>query len=196
MQGLFGILIFIIVIAVIIYIVKGIKIIHPGEAGIVERLGKAKMPVLEPGIHLVNPFLERIRLVIVKELTVDVPPQNIITKDNVLISADTVIFYRIIDPVKAVYAVNDLRRSIQHMAQITVRDIISEMTSEEAFCSRKEINDQLRGQLDRAVEPWGCIVDGFELKDIVVSRRFEMPDVTKDEEEMLKRAKDISNGNY
>ena len=170
MEGLVGILVFIFVICVIIYIIKGIKIINQGEVGIVERLGKAKMPILEPGLHLINPFLEKIRKVIIKELTMDVPPQNVITKDNVTISIDTVVFYKITDPVKAVYAINDLRRSIQYMAQTTVRNIVGKMELEEILSSRETINGQLREQLDIATDPWGCKVNNVEIKDIVPPR--------------------------
>ena len=165
-----AIIVLVIVVACILFVVKGIRIIKQGEVGIVERLGKAKMPILEPGFHLVNPFIDKVRTVVIKELTMDVPPQNVITKDNVTISIDTVVFYRITDPIKAVYAINDLRRSIQYMAQTTVRNIVGKMELEEILASRETINSQLREQLDVATDPWGCKVNNVEIKDIVPPR--------------------------
>ena len=158
-----------IIIAIIFCIVKGIKIIKEGEVGIVERLGKVK-GVIDPGMHIVNPLIDKVRTVIMKELTMDVPPQNVITKDNVTISIDTVVFYRITDPIKAVYAINDLRRSIQYMAQTTVRNIVGKMDLEGILASRDIINSQLRESLDIATDPWGCKVNNVEIKDIVPPR--------------------------
>ena len=159
----------IVIVAIILYIVKGLRIISQGEVGIVERLGKYKKTV-EPGLTRLNPFIEKVKTVVVKELTMDVPPQNVITKDNVTISIDTVVFYKITDPTKAVYAINDLRRSIQYMAQTTVRNIVGKMELEEILASRDVINSQLRESLDIATDPWGCKVNNVEIKDIVPPR--------------------------
>ena len=169
MEGAFVIIIILIAVAVIFFFIKGIKIIKEGEVGIVERLGKVNNTI-DPGFHVVNPLIDRVRTVIMKELTMDVPPQNVITKDNVTISIDTVVFYRITDPIKAVYAINDLRRSIQYMAQTTVRNIVGKMELEDILASRDIINSQLRESLDIATDPWGCKVNNVEIKDIVPPR--------------------------
>ena len=168
MEGLV-VLVVVIVIVLIILIIKGIRIVREGEVGIVERLGKYK-EIINPGFHIVNPITEKVRTVIMKELTMDVPPQNVITKDNVTISIDTVVFYRITDPQKAVYAINDLRRSIQYMAQTTVRNIVGKMDLEGILASRDVINSQLRESLDIATDPWGCKVNNVEIKDIIPPR--------------------------
>lgn len=156
-------------IALIIIIAKGVRIIKQGEIGIVEHLGKYSRTI-DAGLNFVNPLFDKVRTVIIKELTMDVPPQNVITKDNVTISIDTVVFYRITDPTKAVYAINDLRRSIQYMAQTTVRNIVGKMELEEILASRDTINSQLRESLDIATDPWGCKVNNVEIKDIVPPR--------------------------
>ena len=168
MEGI-GIIVAVVVILIILVIVKGLRIIKEGEVGIVERLGKYK-EIINPGMHVVNPITDKVRTVIMKELTMDVPPQNVITKDNVTISIDTVVFYRITDPQKAVYAINDLRRSIQYMAQTTVRNIVGKMDLEGILASRDIINSQLRESLDIATDPWGCKVNNVEIKDIVPPR--------------------------
>ena len=156
-------------IIIIFVIIKSIRIVKEGEVGIVESLGKYK-GIINPGMNFVNPITDKVRTVIMKELTMDVPPQNVITKDNVTISIDTVVFYRITDPQKAVYAINDLRRSIQYMAQTTVRNIVGKMDLEGILASRDIINSQLRESLDIATDPWGCKVNNVEIKDIVPPR--------------------------
>ena len=162
-------IIILIAFVVLFFFIKGIKVIRQGEIGIVERLGKF-YGTLDPGMHVVNPLIDKVRTVIMKELTMDVPPQNVITKDNVTVSIDTVVFYMITDPAKAVYAINDLRGSIRYMAQTTVRNIIGKMDLEEILSSRETINKQLREQLDIATDPWGCKVNNVEIKDIVPPR--------------------------
>jgi regulator of protease activity HflC (stomatin/prohibitin superfamily) len=165
-----GIIIGIVALAILaVILLKCVKVIKQGEVGIVERLGKYKKTI-DAGPHLILPFIENVKTVIVKELTMDVPPQNVITKDNVTISIDTVVFYIITDPTKAVYAINDLRRSIQYMAQTTVRNIVGKMELEEILASRDTINSQLRESLDIATDPWGCKVNNVEIKDIVPPR--------------------------
>ena len=163
-----GVIIVGVVIAFII-LIKGLRIVKEGEVGIVEHLGKYSRTI-GPGLNLINPFMDKVKTVVMKELTMDVPPQNVITKDNVTISIDTVVFYRITDPQKAIYAINDLRRSIQYMAQTTVRNIVGKMELEEILSSRETINGQLREQLDIATDPWGCKVNNVEIKDIVPPR--------------------------
>ena len=169
MGGVIVFIVLVIVVAVLFYIIRGIQIIREGEVGIIEHLGKVKCTI-DPGFHIINPIMEKCRRVIMKELTMDVPPQNVITKDNVTISIDTVVFYRITDPIKAVYAINDLRRSIQYMAQTTVRNIVGKMDLEAILASRDIINSQLRESLDIATDPWGCKVNNVEIKDIVPPR--------------------------
>ncbi len=169
MEGFAVTILLAIIIAIIFLVIKGIKIVKEGEIGIIERLGKVR-GTIDPGLHIVNPLTDRVRTVIMKELTMDVPPQNVITKDNVTISIDTVVFYRITDPIKAVYAINDLRRSIQYMAQTTVRNIVGKMDLEGILASRDIINSQLRESLDIATDPWGCKVNNVEIKDIVPPR--------------------------
>ena len=163
-----GVIIVGIVIAFII-LIKGLRIVKEGEVGIVEHLGKYSRTI-GPGLNLINPFMDKVKTVVMKELTMDVPPQNVITKDNVTISIDTVVFYRITDPQKAIYAINDLRRSIQYMAQTTVRNIVGKMDLEGILASRDIINSQLRESLDIATDPWGCKVNNVEIKDIVPPR--------------------------
>ena len=96
----------------------------------------------------------------------DVPPQGVITKDNVTITIDTVVFYQITDPAKAVYEIQSLKKGIEYLAITTIRDIIGKMDLDETFSSRDGINNQLRVVLDEATDRWGCKIDRVEIKDI------------------------------
>lgn len=157
----------IIAILAVIILIKCVKVVPEGYEWIVEDVGKKRDITLKPGMNFIPPFYSNIRAkVSMKEQTMDVPPQGVITKDNVTITIDTVVFYRITDPIKAVYAIEDLRRSISYIAQTTIRDIVGKMNLDDTFSSRDRINEQLRESLDLATDPWGCKVNRVEIKDI------------------------------
>ena len=109
--------------------------------------------------------MDTVRSVVsLKQQTMDVPPQGVITKDNVTITIDTVVFYKITDPAKAVYEIQSLKKGIEYLAITTIRDIVGKMDLDQTFSSRDAINDQLRVILDEATDQWGCKVD--RVKDI------------------------------
>ena len=156
-----------IVLAIILVIAfKSIKIVKQAEVYVIERLGKF-YKVADAGLTIIIPFFDRVRSVVsLKQQTMDVPPQGVITKDNVTITIDTVVFYQITDPAKAVYEIQSLKKGIEYLAITTIRDIIGKMSLDETFSSRDEINNQLRIVLDEATDRWGCKVDRVEIKDI------------------------------
>ena len=159
---------FLIILLVIILIIafKSIKIVKQAEVYVIERLGKF-YKVADAGLTIIIPFFDRVRSVVsLKQQTMDVPPQGVITKDNVTITIDTVVFYQITDPAKAVYEIQSLKKGIEYLAITTIRDIIGKMTLDETFSSRDGINNQLRIVLDEATDRWGCKVDRVEIKDI------------------------------
>lgn len=159
---------FLIVLLVIILIIAftSIKIVKQAEVYIIERLGKFHK-VADAGLTLIIPFVDKVRSVVsLKQQTMDVPPQGVITKDNVTITIDTVVFYQITDPAKAVYEIQSLKKGIEYLGITTIRDIIGKMDLDETFSSRDAINDKLRVVLDEATDKWGCKVDRVEIKDI------------------------------
>lgn len=159
---------FLLVLLVIILIIafKSIKIVKQAEVYVIERLGKF-YKVADAGLTIIIPFFDRVRSVVsLKQQTMDVPPQGVITKDNVTITIDTVVFYQITDPAKAVYEIQSLKKGIEYLAITTIRDIIGKMDLDETFSSRDSINNQLRVVLDEATDRWGCKVDRVEIKDI------------------------------
>jgi regulator of protease activity HflC (stomatin/prohibitin superfamily) len=159
---------FLIVLLVIILIiaVKSIKVVRQSEVYIIERLGKFHK-VADAGLTIIIPFVDRVRSVVsLKQQTMDVPPQNVITKDNVTITIDTVVFYKVTDPAKAVYEIQSLKKGIEYLAITTIRDIVGKMDLDLTFSSRDMINEQLRAILDEATDSWGCKIDRVEIKDI------------------------------
>ena len=156
------------VLLVIILIIafSAIKIVKQAEVYIIERLGKF-YKVADAGLTIIIPFFDHVRSVVsLKQQTMDIPPQDVITKDNVTITIDTVVFYQITDPAKAVYEIQSLKKGIEYLAITTIRDIIGKMNLDETFSSREGINNQLRVVLDDATDRWGCKVERVEIKDI------------------------------
>ena len=159
---------FLLVLLVIILIIafKSIKIVKQAEVYIIERLGRFHK-VADAGLTIIVPFIDKVRSVVsLKQQTMDIPPQGVITKDNVTITIDTVVFYKITDPAKAVYEIQSLRKGIEYLAITTIRDIVGKMDLDQTFSSRDMINDRLRVILDEATDAWGCKIDRVEIKDI------------------------------
>ena len=153
-------------IIIVILALKTIKVVRQSEVYIIERLGKFHK-VAEAGLTIIVPFIDTVRSVVsLKQQTMDIPPQGVITSDNVTITIDTVVFYQITDPAKAVYEIQSLKKGIEYLAITTIRDIIGKMDLDETFSSRDGINNQLRVVLDEATDRWGCKIDRVEIKDI------------------------------
>ncbi len=162
-----GIIIGIIIVAIIVFLLfKSIKVVKQSEVYIIERLGKFHK-VADAGLTIIIPFIDHIRSIVsLKQQTLDIQPQEVITKDNVTITIDTVVFYKIIDPAKAVYEIQSLKKGIEYLAITTIRDIVGKMLLDETFSSRDMINDRLKSSLDDSTYQWGCRIDRVEIKDI------------------------------
>lgn len=161
-------MLFLLILLIIVFIIAAmsIKIVKQAEVYVIERLGKF-YKVADAGLTIIVPFFDHVRSVVsLKQQTMDVPPQGVITKDNVTITIDTVVFYQITDPAKAVYEIQSLKKGIEYLAITTIRDIIGKMNLDETFSSRDGINNQLRIVLDEATDRWGCKIDRVEIKDI------------------------------
>ena len=151
---------------VLIIAMFSVKVVRQAHVYIIERFGKF-YKVADAGLNVILPFVDNVRSVVsLKQQTMDVEPQNVITKDNVTITIDTVVFYQISDPVKAVYEIENLREGIKYLAITTIRDIVGKMDLDSTFSSRDVINTQLRQILDEATDKWGCKIDRVEIKDI------------------------------
>ena len=161
------IVVLVLIAVVLIVLAQSVRIVPQARAGIVERLGRYSR-TLDPGLHFVFPFVDRLRrpLVDLREQVVTFPPQPVITQDNVTISIDTVFYFTITDPFRATYEVANLLLAVEQLTVTTLRNVIGSLSLEEALTSRDKINSDLRIVLDEATERWGIRVNRIELKSI------------------------------
>jgi regulator of protease activity HflC (stomatin/prohibitin superfamily) len=155
----------IVVLFVFIYAAAGIRIVRPYQRGIVEQLGKYKETV-DPGLRIIIPIVQTMRLVDMREQVVDIPPQEVITKDNVVVSVDAVIYYEPTDPQRLVYNVANFMLAVSKLAQTNLRNLVGDMQLDEALTSRDAINLALRQILDDATDKWGVRVGRVEIQRI------------------------------
>ena len=158
--------IFILVLVVLIIIgLKAVKILRPYEKGVIERLGKYSRTA-ESGVVILIPFIEKMVKVDLREQVVDVPPQEVITKDNTVVVVDCVIFYEVVDAFNATYNVVNFYQAITKLAQTNLRNIIGDLELDETLTSREMINAELREVLDVATDKWGSKVVRVEIQKI------------------------------
>ena len=156
-----------IVLVVIILIVKNIHVVQQSRAYVIERLG-AFQAIWGVGLHFMIPFLDRIaRRVSLKEQVLDYPPQPVITKDNVTMQIDTVVYFQITDPKLYAYGVEQPMAAMETLTATTLRNIIGDLELDETLTSRDIINTKMRAILDEATDPWGIKVNRVELKNIL-----------------------------
>lgn len=161
-------MLFLIIIAIIliVFVAMSVKIVRQSEVYIIERLGKFHK-IADAGLTIIIPFIDHVRSIVsLKQQTLDVAPQEVITKDNVTITINTVVFYRIMDPAKAVYEIQSLKKGIEYLSVTSIRDLVGKMDLDSTFSSRDTINDKLRSMLDEATNIWGCSIDRVEVQDI------------------------------
>lgn len=152
-------------IVLIVIVTTGTKIIRPYQKGLVERLGKYQRTA-DSGLTIILPFLEKIIKVDMREQVVDVPPQAVITKDNVAVEVDAVVYYEITDPVKVQYNISNFYLAATKLAQTNLRNLIGDLALDESLTSREKINTALRQVLDDATDKWGARVTRVELQRI------------------------------
>lgn len=161
----FGTVLVILGLFLLLMLVLSVKIVRPYEKALVERLGKFNR-ILEPGIHFVIPFMEHVRKIDLREHVIDVPPQEVICKDNVVVTVDAVVYYQIMDPVKVTYNVSNFLMAIVKLAQTNLRAIIGEMELDETLSGRDIINAKLREELDKITDRWGVKITRVEIQRI------------------------------
>ena len=160
----------IVIIILVVIVASGIKIIPQSKAYVIERLG-AYHRTLQTGLNYVIPFIERIsNKVNLKEIVKDFPPQPVITKDNVTMQIDTVVYFQITDPKLYSYGVENPVNAIENLTATTLRNIIGELELDETLTSRDVINTKMRSILDEATDPWGVKVNRVEVKNILPPR--------------------------
>jgi regulator of protease activity HflC (stomatin/prohibitin superfamily) len=163
-EFLIGIAVLLGLIALVI-IATGVRIVQPYQKGVVERLGKFKETV-DPGLRIIIPFADRLRAVDMREQVIDVPPQEVITQDNVTAAVDAVVYFEPTDPQRLLYNISNFQLAVTKLAQTNLRNVIGEMTLDEAFTSRERVNGALRQILDDATDKWGVRVVRVEIQRI------------------------------
>ena len=176
---------------VLIALALSLKIITQYERGIVFRLGRLR-PVYEPGLHLVVPFLERLVRVDTRVVTLTIPPQEVITEDNVPARVNAVVLFNVTDPVKAVMAVENYAIATSQIAQTTLRSVLGRVDLDTVLAHRSALNADLRDIIEKLTEPWGVEVSVVEIKDVEIPEQMQRAMARGAEAERERRAKIIN----
>ena len=157
----------VVIVLIILFVVLNLRIVQQAKAYVVERLGAYKS-TWGVGIHVLVPFIDRVaKIVSLKEQVADFPPQPVITKDNVTMQIDTVVYFQVTDPKLFTYGIEQPMLAIENLTATTLRNIIGELELDECLTSRDTINTKMRAILDEATDPWGIKVNRVELKNIL-----------------------------
>jgi regulator of protease activity HflC (stomatin/prohibitin superfamily) len=149
----------------LVFVASAVKIVQPFQRGVVERLGRYHATV-DPGLRLILPFIDKLRYVDMREQVVDVPPQEVITSDNVVVSVDAVVYYEPTDPRRLMYNVANFILAVTKLAQTNLRNLVGDLQLDQALTSRDSINTSLREILDDATDTWGVRVKRVEIQRI------------------------------
>jgi len=153
------------IIVVVIFIANTVRIVQQYEKGLVETLGKYSTTV-DAGVNIIVPLFQNLRKIDMREQVMDVAPQNVITKDNVTVTVDAIIYFQITDPVKVVYNVANFAMAALKLAQTNLRNVIGDMELDTTLTSREKINTQLRTVMDEATDKWGVKITRVEIQKI------------------------------
>ncbi|HEY9702146.1 MAG TPA: stomatin-like protein, partial [Allocoleopsis sp.] len=168
---------------------SGIKIVQQGDEALVEQLGKYNGKKLKPGLNYLVPVFERVAFKqTVKERVLDIPPQKCITRDNVQITVDAVVYWRILDLEKCYYKVENLQSAMTNLVLTQIRAEMGKLELDEGFTARQQINEILLKELDEATDPWGVKVTRVELRDIIPSKTVQEAMESQMSAERQKRA--------
>ncbi|RKZ23320.1 slipin family protein [bacterium] len=178
-------------IIVVFILANAIKVLQEYERGVVFRLGRYA-GVKGPGLVLIIPIIDRLVRVSLRTVVFDVPPQDVITKDNVSVKVNAVVYFRVMDPAKAVIEVQDYIYATSQMAQTTLRSVLGEAELDELLAEREKINQKLQQIIDKETDPWGVKVSAVEIKHVDLPQEMQRAMAAQAEAERERRAKIIS----
>lgn len=184
------IIIGIIVLALLVIIPMAIKIVAEYERGVIFRLGRL-IGAKGPGLFLIIPFVDRMMKVDLRVVTMDVPPQEVITKDNVTVRVNAVVYFRVVDPEASVVKVLDHIRATSQISQTTLRNILGQSELDELLTQREKLNQMLQRIIDEHTDPWGVKVSTVEIKEVELAEQMKRMMAAQAEAERERRAKII-----
>jgi regulator of protease activity HflC (stomatin/prohibitin superfamily) len=181
----------IIISLVVLYLLNAIKVLREYERGVIFRLGRVLAKPKGPGLILVFPPIDRIVRVSLRIVVMDIPPQDVITKDNVSVKVNAVVYFRVMDPQKAVLEVQDFLFATSQLAQTTLRSVLGEVELDELLSNREKLNAQLQEIIDKHTDPWGIKVQLVEMKHVDLPENMVRAIARQAEAERERRAKVI-----
>jgi regulator of protease activity HflC (stomatin/prohibitin superfamily) len=180
-----------VLVIVVIYLISSIKILAEYERGVIFRLGKLLVRPKGPGVILVFAPIDRIVRVSLRTVVLDVPPQDVITRDNVSVKVSAVVYFRVIDPNRSIVEVENFRYATSQLAQTTLRSVLGQVDLDDLLSQRERLNQQLQQILDQHTDPWGIKVSSVEVKHVDLPPDMQRAMARQAEAEREKRAKII-----
>jgi len=180
------------VVIFVMFLASAIKVLNEYERGVLFRLGRVAPEPKGPGLVIIIPIIDRLVRVSLRLIVLDVPPQDIITKDNVSVKVNAVIYFRVIDPIKSVLEVQDFLFATSQMAQTTLRSVLGQVELDDLLSERDKINHRLQEILDRQSDPWGIKVSNVEVKHVDLPQEMQRAMAKQAEAERERRAKIIN----
>ena len=188
MSGLFSLPILLLVFFFLSILASAVKIVQEYERGVIFRLGRL-VGAKGPGLFFILPIIDRMLKVDLRVVTLDVPSQEAITRDNVTVKVNAVVFFRVVDPSDAIVQVEDYKRATWNIAQTTLRNVLGQSELDELLSNREQINHKLQQIIDETTEPWGVKVSIVEVKDVELPQSMQRAMARQAEAEREKRAK-------
>lgn len=188
---------FFIAIIVIFFLISAIKILNEYERGVIFRLGRVLGAPKGPGLIILIPIIDKMVKVSLRTVVLDVPPQDVITKDNVSIKVNAVVYFRVIDPLKAIIDVENFLYATSQLSQTTLRSVLGQAELDDLLSHREQLNEKLQEILDTHTEPWGIKVSNVEVKNVDLPQEMQRAIARQAEAERERRAKVIgAEGEY
>ncbi len=182
----------IIAFVVLILVLAAIRIVQEYERGVIFRLGRVLGRAKGPGLFFIIPFIDRMVKVNLQTVTMNVPPQDIITRDNVTVRVDAVVYFNVVEPIRATVEIQNYLVGTSQIAQTTLRSILGKAELDELLAKREDLNDQLQTVIDELTEPWGVKVTLVEIKDVDLPDTMQRAMARQAEAERERRAKIIA----
>src|SRR3954470_17608137 len=191
--GLGGLIVLFVVVLLIIFIVaSAVRIVNEYERGVIFSLGRVRGPAKGPGLFFLVPIRDRMVKVDLRTVTMDVPPQDVITRDNVPARVNAVVYFRVMDPNKSVIEVENFVLATSQISQTTLRSVLGQKDLDDLLTNRESINEELQSIIDEQTDPWGVKVSVVEVKDVEIPQQMQRAMARQAESERERRAKIIA----